>query len=221
MIRVERAALPDGLRALAYRDRDGNLIICVSEALRPASQRAAVIEAMRAARRGGWRAGLPPAVIALFLAGAALLRRVTRTIKTRPTAWGTAAATTAAVAAVSAYLLVPVLPGTPQAGQPPAPGAVAPSASPRGRHPALPGGPAHRSPGLASPVSAAHVAPGAGPGSGPAGRGGSPTGAPTPAPSPTPSQPPAPTPTPTPTPTGGGGGGLCITLLGVKVCLRV
>jgi hypothetical protein len=220
MIRIERAALPDGLRALAYRDRDGNLIICVSEALHPASQRAAVIEAMRAARRGGWRAGLPPAVIALFLAGAALLRRAAAAMRARPTAWGTTAAATAAVAAVSAYLAVAGLhPGSPQAGQQPAPGVVAPSASPRGRPPALPGHPAHRSPGLASPVSAAHVAPGAAPGPGPAGRGGSPTGAPTPAPSPTPSQPP--TPTPTPTPTGGGGGRLCITLLGVKVCLRV
>jgi hypothetical protein len=214
MIRVERAALPDGLRALAHRDRDGNLIICVSEALQPASQRAAVIEAMRAARRVGWRAGLPPAVIALFLAGAALLRRVTRAVKTRPTAWGTAAAATAAVAAASAYFVVSAPnPGTPQAGQPPAPGVVAPSSSPRDQHPALPRHPAHRGPGLASPVSAARVASGPGP----AGRGGSPTAGPTPAPSPTPSQ--LPTPTPAPTPTGGGGGGLCITLLGLKVCL--
>jgi hypothetical protein len=219
MIRVERAALPDGLRALAYRDRDGNLIICVSEALQPASQRAAVIEAMRAARRVGWRAGLPPAVIALFLAGAALLRRAARAVKTRPTAWGTAAAATATVAAVSAYFMVTALhPGTPQAGQRPAPGALAPSASPRDQHPALPGRPAHRSPGLASPVSAAHVAPGAATGPGPAGRGGSPTAGPTPAPAPAPSQQPTPTPTPTPT---GGGGVVCITLLGVKVCLRV
>jgi hypothetical protein len=229
VIRVERATLPEGLRAIAYRDHHGNLVVCVSEELDSGSQRAAVIDAMRAARRVGWRAGLPPAGIALFLAVRALLHRVARPFKARPAAWGTAAAATATVAAVSAYFLVTAPhPGNPSAGQQPGPSAVAP-ASPHGRQPAPAGGspsagPAHAgtsarggSPGDRGVVSPISAAVGPGPASPPVDSGTPPPTAP--APTPSPSRSPQPTPEPTPSP--GPGSGVCIKLLGAKVCLRL
>jgi hypothetical protein len=235
VIRVERAPLPDGLKAIAYRDRDGNLVVCVAEGMNSAGQRAAVIEAMRAARRVGWRAGLPPAGIALFLAALDLLHRATRPLKARPTAWAATATATATIAAATAYFLVtPPHPGSPAAGQPP-PGVVAPAVPPSQRT-APPGGPRSRpdaaparSPGhagLASPASASGVVAGTGqttgsqPGQASKGGGTPPSSPPPPgsAPSPTPSTQPAPGPTPIPS---GRGSGLCVTLLGLNVCLQL
>ena len=51
MIRVERIALPTGLRAFTERDADGVLVIRVSDELDSRQQRAAVLEAVRASRR--------------------------------------------------------------------------------------------------------------------------------------------------------------------------
>lgn len=222
MIRVERAALPEGLRAIAYRDHNGNLVVCVAEELDSGSQRAAVIDAIRAARRVGWRAGLPPAGIALFLGVRALLRRAARQLKARPAAWGTATAATVTAAAVSAYFLAaPPHPGRPSAGQQPGPSVVAPASphSRRARPSGRPGtsgraGSPGRS-GAVSPVSA-RVKPGA-----PTGPGTPLPTAPAPGPSPTPTSAPQPTPQPTPSPSPSPGSGLCIHLLGTKICLRL
>jgi hypothetical protein len=41
VIHLERVDLPDGLRALAFRDRNGNLVIFVSAGLDAKQQRAA------------------------------------------------------------------------------------------------------------------------------------------------------------------------------------
>jgi hypothetical protein len=222
MIRIERVFLPEGLKAVAYRDQDGNLVVCVSQELDSASQRAAVVDAMRAARRVGWRAGLPPAGIALFLGARALLRRVSRPLQAHPAAWGTAAAATVTAAAVSSYFLV-TPPGAsgPTAGAQPGPSAVAPAPSPaRPRaHPSEPGTrPGHAgTPGhtaVGSPLSDL-ATPGPAPGKT------QPKPAPAGPPGPTPSPSPSPQPTPAPTPTPSTGGGLCVRILGVKVCLRV
>jgi hypothetical protein len=235
VIRVERADLPAGLRALAYRDHDGSLVICVSEALDPASQRAAVIEAIRAARRVGWRAGLPLAGVAMILAiramwpvlsarpaGTALLRRAGGALRARPAAWGAAAAATAAAAAAGAFFLVTSPnPGHPLAIQP---GAALP-AVPKGRQAERPASPDHSggAPGRGqqSPPPAGRVtqrpAPAeqnAEPSPSPASSGNHP--APTPSSSPVPTTAPSAQPSPP-----AGDRGLCIHLLGTTVCLRL
>jgi hypothetical protein len=224
VIHLERVDLPDGLRALAFRDRHGNLVIFVSAGLDAKQQRAAVMEAIRASRRAGWRrTGLLPVGIGLALGFRALLGRVGRIIATRPVAWG--AATTATVVAASTagiFIASAPRPHAPSAAGPPAgPGAVGPSGQqPAGRAP-------HRH--QAHPVSVARLSPGPGQ---PAASG-SPTPAPTspggpspttPAPSPGPSPSPPPpgpspsSPSPSPSPTGSSPG-LCVVVLGVTVCL--
>ena len=64
MIRIERVALPKGLRAVAYRNPRGDLVIYVSQALDADCVRTTVRKAIRASRRAGWRAGLPPVGVA-------------------------------------------------------------------------------------------------------------------------------------------------------------
>ena len=83
MIRIERVALPAGLRAIAQRDTDGILVIYVSDVLDPLRQRAAVMEAVRASRRAGWRGGVP-AGVAAFGSVRLLLRRVAARIRAQP-----------------------------------------------------------------------------------------------------------------------------------------
>lgn len=108
MTRIERVALPDGLRAIARRDENGDLVIYVSSALDARRQRAAVIEAIRASRRAGWRAGLPIGIA--LLAGFRLFaRRAATAIRARPAAW-TGAAVAGATAVVVASLLLPTSP---------------------------------------------------------------------------------------------------------------
>ena len=228
MIHLERVDLPDGLRALAYRDRDGNLVIFVSAGLDATQQRAAVMEAIRASRRAGWRrTGLLPVGIGLALGIRALLGRVGRMVATRPVAWGAAAtATVVGASAVGIFIASAPRPHAPSAAGPPAaPSAVQPSGrQPGGRSP-------HRR--QAHPVSVARLSPGPGQ---PAASG-SPTPAPTtpggpspttprpspspspprPSPSPAPSPPPPP-PSPSPSPTGSPPG-LCVVVLGIRVCL--
>jgi hypothetical protein len=216
VIRVERAALPDGLRALAYRDHDGSLVIYVSEALSAASQRAAVIEAIRAARRTGWRAGLPLAGVAVILGAGGLLRRAARTLRARPAAWGAAATATAAVAAAGTYFLVTSpSPGHPAATQP---GTVLPFV-PKGQQSGRPSGPDDGN--GAAPAGQHSPAPGPGPtvqnakpapAPAPSGNRPAPSAAPSPVPTPAPSQQPTPP---------ASGHGLCIHLLGTTVCLRL
>jgi len=228
VIHLERVDLPDGLRALAYRDRDGNLVIFVSAGLDAKQQRAAVMEAIRASRRAGWRrTGLLPVGVGLVLGIRALLGRVGRMVATRPVAWGAAAtATVVGASAVGIFIASAPRPHAPSAAGPPAaPSAVQPSGrQPGGRSP-------HRR--QAHPVSVARLSPGPGQ---PAASG-SPTPAPTtpggpspttprpspspspprPSPSPAPSPPPPP-PSPSPSPTGSPPG-LCVVVLGIRVCL--
>jgi hypothetical protein len=59
VIRVERIALPTGLRAFTERDADGVLVIHVSDKLDSRQQRAAVLEAVRASRRETSRRAVP------------------------------------------------------------------------------------------------------------------------------------------------------------------
>jgi hypothetical protein len=232
VIQLERVDLPDGLRALAYRDSDGNLVIYVSAGLDARQQRAAIMEAIRASRRAGWRrTGLLPVGIGLALGIRALLGRVGRMVATRPVAWG--AATTAILvgaAAAGIFIASASRPHAPSGAGPPAgPGAAQPSGQ-------QPGGSApHRR--QVRPVSVARLSPGPGrPGSS-----GSPAPAPTspggpspttpapspgpspsppgplPSPSPSPSPPPPPPPSPAPSPTGSPG--VCVVILGITVCL--
>jgi hypothetical protein len=218
MIQLERVSLPDGLRALAYRDPHGNLIIYVSTALDAACQRSAVVAAVRASRRtAGWRAGLPTAGIALLVGARTLLRGVVHAVRLRPVAWS-AAATAAVAGACTAGVLLTTVPHRP------GPSAAGPAPPSQGTAPARahPSGPtAHktrvRTRDSASPapepeqpasVGKARPAPTSTPGSAPAP---APTPAPTSVsqPSPAPTEP-APSPSPSPL--------ICVIVAGIRVC---
>ena len=191
MIHLERVDLPDGLRALAHRDQHGNLVIYVSAGLDAKQQRAAIMEAIRASRRAGWRrTGLLPVGIGLALAIRALLGRVGRIVATRPVAWG--AATTATVVGVGAAgIFIASAPSShaPLAAGPPAgPSTVQPSGQQAG------GRSPHRR--QVRPVSVARPSPKPGQ---PAASG-SPTPTPTSPGGPSPTTP-APSPVPSPSPT--------------------
>jgi hypothetical protein len=206
VIHLERVALPDGLRALAYRDARGNLVIYVSRKLDAAAQRAAVVQAVRAARRAGWRAGLPPAGIALLLGIRALLGRAAGALRARPLAWGAAAATTA-LGASAAGVFITAVPhhSPPQSAPRPGPGSVTPLPPP-GQQPAHTGRRAAASPAPASRPSPAGQPAAAGQ---PTPAGGS---SPAPSPSPAPTQP-GPSPSPSPS------GGVCVVVLGIRLCV--
>jgi hypothetical protein len=219
VIHLEHVSLPDGLRALAYRDARGNLVVYVSQTLDAAGQRAAVVAAIRASRRGRWRAGLPSAGIALLLGIRTTLGHAAGALRARPLAWGTAAATTMLVLGVSAAAVF--ITAVPQRGAPPE---AAPRPSP---HSMLsprpqPGRPPARASHLAearrAPGGTASVAPGGRTGSGRPSPGPAPTGGSSPAPatpSPTPTEPsPSPSPSRSKSPSG-----ICVTLLGIRVCL--
>ena len=216
MIHIERVHLPDGLRALACRDRRGNLVIYVSEGLDAKEQRAAIMEAVRATRRAGWgRTGLLPVGVALYLAIRPLLRAL-RVLVARPVAWGAAATATAVGASTAAIFIVAAPPPhrPAAAGQPPGPGSTAP-AQPSGQPPAG-RAPKHRG----HPVTVASVPPGGGHSatSGrphPAGSSGDASSGPAPGSSRSPA-PPSPSPTPSPSPAKSPA---CVLVLGVKVCV--
>jgi len=201
VIHLERVRLPDGLKALAYRDRNGNLVIYVSEGLDAKGQRAAIVAAIRASRRAGWpKTGLLPVGIALFLGIRALLGRVGRAIGGRPVAWG-GATTATVVGASAAGIFIASAPhphGPSAARRPGVPSTVPlaqPSAQPPGEHT-----PRRRQ---VHPVVVARISPAPGqprPASTPQGRP-APTPPPAPAPSPTPTPAPVPSPAPPPTPT--------------------
>jgi hypothetical protein len=233
MIRIERVSLPPGLRAIAGRDPHGYLVIYVSNALDAKGQRAAVMEAVRASRRAGWR-GVVPVWIAFLAIGRLWLGRATSAVRAQPAAL---LASTAAVAAAGALAWIILATGPPH--QPGSAQAVAPPAGSPGVS-AQPGAPGHRS-GQVQPVIALPSGTLAGqprpgttsPGSGrtpPAsGRTPSPTtpapGSPTPSPSPAPSSssssspspaPPAPLPPPSPSPSRS-----CLVVLGIRVCTHL
>jgi hypothetical protein len=219
VIHLERVALPQGLRAVAYRDKRGNLVIYVSETLDAARQRAAVVEAIRASRRTEWRGGLPSAAIVLFLGIRTALWRAGGALKARPVAWG-AAATTAVAGASAAAVFITAIPhhpaSPPSASRQPGPSAVrplAPQSQPPGRAShqvharavAAPSTSAGR--GQAAAAERPRPTPTA-----PAGSSPTPAPAPSASPSPTPTQP-APSPSPSPS------SGICVDLLGIRVCV--
>jgi hypothetical protein len=234
VIHLERVQLPAGLRALAYRDRSGNLVIFVSEELDAKAQRAAIMEAIRASRRAGWRkTGLLPAGIGLTLALRALLGQARQAISAQPVAWA-AAATATVVGAAAAGIFIASAPhahAPSAAGQPGGPTATQPASQPPGGHGSHrrtgpPVAVARVSPGPGQPVTSGRPTPaptgGPSPASSPPGPQPSPTRtqpgpspSPTPAPTPTSSRPPGPSPSPSPT----GSPGTCIVLLGITVCL--
>jgi hypothetical protein len=210
MIRLQRVNLPAGLRAVAYRDARGNLVIYVSETLDAACQRTAVVEAIRAARRTRWRAALPSA-IALLLGIRAIAARTFGALKLRPLAWG-ATATTAALGATAAGVFITAVPhhhAPSAAGRQAPPSSVQPRAA-RKR-------PAQGHQGDIKPVAASRRSPSSGRAAG----SGKPSPAATssagstagssPGPSPTPS-PTEPSPSPSPSL-------VCVILLGERVCV--
>ena len=235
MIRIERVILPDGLRALARRNENGDLVIYVSNAIDARRQRAAVMEAIRASRRAGWRAGLPIGIV--LLAGLRLTaRRATTAIRARPAAW-TGAAVAGVTAVVVASILLPTSARShdpaPSAQPPPQRGSTSlPSRRPGAHHarsrgswqvqpvaaipatsPSAPGG--RPQSGQSSPVSAQQP-----PGftrtpAPPSPTSAAPSTAP-PAPTPTPSATPSPSPSPS---VSGGQPGSCVPILVVRVCV--
>ena len=227
MIRIERVALPAGLRAIAHRDPNGDVVIYVSDGLDAKRQRAAVLAALRASRRTGWRAWLLPIGLVLLPPLRRWARHAVAAVRTHPAGWAAATTVVVAGAAVSGVFL-----GTAPhrhdsaSARPPAPSVNLPL-QPRQQHapvtraglpqpagaisPGSPGAPATPSrPGAASPAP------------------GQPPSAPAPAPSPSgpPGSPPAPSPTPTPTTTptpaptpSGDHQESCVIILKVQVCL--
>jgi hypothetical protein len=216
VIHLERVALPQGLRAVAYQDKRGNLIIYVSKTLDAACQRAAVVEAIRASRRTERRdGGLPSAALVLLLGIRTALWRVGGALKARPVAWG-AAATTAAVGASAAAVFITAIPhhpaSPPSASRQPGPSAVRPL-TPQGQPPA-PARRQVRARAVAAPSTSAGRAQAAAaerPRPTPTASAGS-----SPTPAPAPSASPSPTPTqPAPSPSGG----ICVDVLGLRVCV--
>jgi hypothetical protein len=204
VIHLQRVILPAGLRAVAYRDARGNLVVYVSETLDAACQRTAVMEAIRAARRSRWRAALPTA-IAVLLGIRAVAGRAVGTLKLRPLAWG-ATATTAALGATAAGVFITAAPhhhASPAAGQPVSPSSVRPTTSATR--------PAQGHQGDIKPVAASRKSPSSG-------RAAS-TGKPSPAATSTAASSPAPSPSstgPSPSPSPSL---VCVILLGQRVCV--
>ena len=230
MIRIERVALPAGLRAIAQRDTDGILVVYVSERLDAQRQRAAVMEAVRASRRAGWR-GAVPAGVAAFGSVRLLLRRMAARIRTHPASaagWaGGAAAVTAATVAGVLVLSMGAGPHRPAKALGSRPGVSVSASAPAGGRPGRAGRPGGggsgssgergsggsggASPGGGAPAPAAGGTAGApgrtggppgGPTTGPPGGGGSssPPGQTPPASGSTPPVAPTPTPSPPQTP---------------------
>ena len=204
VIHLERVILPAGLRAVAYRDARGNLVIYVSETLDAARQRAAVVEAIRAARRTRWRTALPSA-IAVLLGIRLIAARAFAVVKLRPLAWG-ATATTAVLGATTAGVFVTAVPHHHS------PSAAGRQAQPSSVRPATPGTqPTHAGhQGTVKPV-AARRSPSSGHAAASSGKP-SPASTTTTAPSPTPAPSAEPSPSPSPSL-------LCVILLGERVCV--
>jgi hypothetical protein len=221
MYRIERTALPDGLRAVLHWGQNRRRIIYVSATLDAKGQRAAVIAALRASHHARWwtRLVVP---LAMLLAGIRVRLGHVPPRSMARLAWAVAAVGVAVVvwAFVAAAPLhdgasatrVPMsaaarpqpplgeqdAPGTPggrHPGQSPWDPTSALSASrPSHQHP-----PAARSPGSTPSTSPSSVPP---------------TSSPPSSSSPPPTPPPSSSPPPTPRP------GTCVVILGVRVCVQ-
>ena len=105
VIRIERVALPAGLRAIAHRDPNGDVVIYVSDGLDAKRQRAAVLAALRASRRTGWRAWLLPIGLVLLPPLRRWTRHAAAAVRTHPAGWAAATTVVVAGAAVSGVFL--------------------------------------------------------------------------------------------------------------------
>ena len=227
MIRVRHLTLPAGLSAVVRRDTDGGIQVFVSDALAADQQRAAVRLALRSISRPVWRAGLLPIPVGLLLG---TFRRgimpITRAVRTHAIASSAAAFFVAAGAAALIVGLpqhhgpavaghaphgsqwhAPAASRTRSAGKPgpshstmPAPRATAIAARSTG----TPRGTITASPAPRSPAPSASQPPTTEP---------SKSAAPQPSGTPSPTQP-APSPSPQPS-----GGGTCVVILGIWICL--
>ena len=90
MIRIERVALPAGLRAIAHRGPNGDVIIFVSDVLDAKRQRAAVLTALRASRRTGWRAWPLPVGLVLLTPLRRCARHAAAALRSHPAGWAAA-----------------------------------------------------------------------------------------------------------------------------------
>ena len=232
MIHIERARLPAGTRAFAYRE-DGVIVVQVSAELSARKRLAAIRQALHAAPAAGWRSRRSPVLLAA-LAGCVGLRRAPES------RWAHRVLVTAAVA-LAVLIAVATLtsvslngtgrqpaalqPGRPPllAGPGPAPGQPAtghgPSASRQpGNRAGSPPGQRGSAPGSAPKSGKKNTTTSAG---GPAPQG-SGTSAPTASQSPRPGQTPSTSPSPSPSPSPAkqsGGSGSCVGLLVIRICL--
>jgi hypothetical protein len=216
VISVRHTTLPEGLSVLALRDAGGNVTLFVSDAITPDRQRAAVRAALGASRRAGWRAVLIPLPVAAMLTQ--VRTRFSAVIKACQAHAAVTAAAVLAVAAAAAIVAV-----VPHRAAPHVSAANTPAGS---AQPAGPGGSASHRGSTGHSRQGSHVPLGGELSTAPStGRSSAPGPAPSPAPSPTatPTARPTPTtsaaPTPSPTPKPSSGGGTCIWLLGIKVCV--
>jgi hypothetical protein len=222
VIRVRHEPLPTGLSAVVRRRPDGDTDIVVSTLLTPARQRTAVRVGLRAARPADQRSVLPVPLLGVLALAWASTRAIARGLRLHPAALLTAAgAVTAVTAAAVVIAVVPQQHGPADSGHPaagalsagaptPAPGQSAGRAGRSSQPGAQPHNSARPTPTVV-PVADHSVAA---------------SSRPTPAPGKSqPSAGPAqPSPTtqaaqPSPSPSSGGGGGVCVDLLGLRVCL--
>ncbi len=218
MIRVRHEPLPSGLSAVVRRRPGGDTDIVVSTLLTPARRRAAVRVGLRAARPADRRSVLPVPLLGALALAWAVARATARGLRHHPAALVTAAgAVTAVTAAAVVIAVVPQQHGPAGSGHPAA-GALSPPASGQSA-----GRPARSTEPAAGPHSSASPTPTVVP---VADHPVAASSRPTPAPGesqpssgsaqPSPSTPPA---QPSPSPSAGGGGGICLDLLGLRVCL--
>jgi hypothetical protein len=222
VIRVRHERLPSGLSAVVRRRPGGDTDIVVSTLLTPPRQRAAVRVGLRAARPADQRSVLPVPLLGLLALAWASTRAIARGLRLHPVALMTAAgAVTAVTAAAVVIAVVPQQHGQAGGGRPAA-GALSPAA-PAPAPGQSAGRPSRSTQPAAAPHSSGRPAPTVIP---VADHSAAASSRPTPAPGesqpspgsaqPSPTTPPA---QPSPSPSTGGGEGVCIDLLGLRVCL--
>jgi len=225
MIRIEHLTLPGGLSAIARKGASGELVLVVSTALPSDQRREAIRVALRAARRHEWQLGLVPLPV---VAALSWLRRSLRPFGHVVRAHAVASAVTStavtAAAAIAALVLVAAPPSNPHLS---AVGPAAPSQLKSGGTTTEPHGgrqgqqraaltPSH--PGRTKPGVVTVAKPGTSPRPAPS----TSTGTPSPKPEPEPSSAPTtaqPSPAPAPSASQSSGGGDCIHVLGLVICV--
>jgi hypothetical protein len=220
VIRVRHELLPSGLSAVVRQRPGGETDIVVSTLLAPARQRAAVRVGLRATRRADQRSVLPVPLLGVLALAWASARAIGRGLRLHPAALVAAAGAITVVTAAAVVIgVVPPQHGPVGSGHPAA-GALSPAAPAPGQSAVRP---ARSTQPAAGPGSTSTPAPSVVPvADHPVAASSQPTPAPAePEPSPGSALPSPTTPAaqPSPSPTAGGGGGVCIDLLGLRVCL--